>query len=114
MVKKILVVDDEKDILTTIKNILEYEGYEVTAEIDSRKAVLLSAKNEYDLIILDVLMPFSGEETAKLIRKGVKGNPKIVFCTVVARPDVNMEGINGFIEKPIDPKRFAAQVKKFV
>ncbi len=114
MVKSILVVDDEKDILSTIKSLLTPEGYNVITEPDGRKAVELTKKNKYNLILLDVRMPFSGEEVLKLMRKEAIGNPKIVFCTVMSRPDVNLSGSNGFIQKPLDPKRFIADVKKYV
>ncbi len=114
MAKKILVVDDEKDMLNTIGDLLKPEGYEVTLEQNSRKSIELSKENKYDLILLDVRMPFFGEDTLKIMRKEATGNPKIVFCTVMSRPDVNVEGSNGFIQKPIDPKRFLEEVKKYL
>ena len=112
--KKILIVDDEKDILTTMESILEPEGYEITTEQDGKKSVELTEQKKYDLILLDVRMPFSGEEVLKLMREHALGNPKIVFCTVVARPDVDISNANGYIQKPIDPKRFLEEVKEYL
>lgn len=114
MVKKILVVDDEKDILLTIKSLLISEGYEVTIEQDGRRAVELVKEKKYNLILLDIRMPLSGEEVLKMMRKEAIGNPKIVFCTVMSRPDVDLAGSNGFIQKPLDPKRFIADVRKYL
>ena len=94
MVKKILIVDDDSDILVTMKNILEPEGFEITIEQDGKKSIELSKENKYDLILLDVMMPLSGEEVLTQMRQVALGKPKIVFCTVVARPDVNMKNHN--------------------
>ena len=46
--KKILIVDDEKDILTTMESILEPEGYEITTEQDGKKSVELTEQKKYD------------------------------------------------------------------
>ena len=54
---KILVVDDEKLLVKGIKFNLEHEGYQVESAYDGRMAVDLARSGEYDLIILDVMMP---------------------------------------------------------
>ena len=62
---KILVVDDEKLLVKGVKFNLENEGYEVTAAYDGAAAVELAKKENFDLIVMDVMMPgLSGSEPA--------------------------------------------------
>lgn len=66
----ILVVDDEEDILVTLKDILEDEGYKVDIEANPRNALEKIRQNEYDLVISDLKMPkMSGEELLEEVRK---------------------------------------------
>lgn len=66
----ILVVDDEEDILITLKDILEDEGYRVDIEIDPTKAINRIKSNDYDLVISDIKMPkMTGEELLEEVRK---------------------------------------------
>jgi len=116
MGKKILVIDDDSDILNTIRDLLESGkmGYEVTAELDGRKAIELAKENKYDLILIDVMMPFPGREVAKILKDEAIGNPKLVFCTVVPKPEVELKDMHGFIQKPLDPKKFLSDIKKLL
>lgn len=67
---KILVVDDERLLVKGIKFNLEYEGYQVDAAYDGRTAVDLAHSGNYDLLILDVMMPeIDGLEACMRIRK---------------------------------------------
>ena len=67
---KILVVDDEKLLVKGIKFNLENEGYQVTAAYDGASAVELAKKEEFDLVILDLMMPvLSGTEACMQIRE---------------------------------------------
>ncbi|MBI2629493.1 response regulator [Candidatus Pacearchaeota archaeon] len=111
---KILIVDDEADVLTTMKNIVEREGYEATAEQDSRKAVILAKTINYDLVILDIMMPgLNGEETAELMKKDAKGSPKMLFCTIVPKNEIEkLFLVDGFIQKPLDYKKFTDEIKR--
>lgn len=66
----ILVVDDEEDILVTLKDILEEEGYTVDIESNPKDALEKIKQNEYDLVISDLKMPsMSGEELLEEVRK---------------------------------------------
>ena len=67
---KILVVDDEKLLVKGVKFNLENEGYEVTAAYDGAAAVELAKKENFDLIVMDVMMPgLSGSEACMQIRE---------------------------------------------
>ncbi len=114
---KILHVDDEADILTVVKTILEKEGYEVTSVPNGKDALKNIELNGFSLIILDIMMPdMSGWDLFTRIAE-VKPNYKIIFLSIV---DVSEErqkvlkeaGIKDYIKKPFDRDDFVARVKK--
>lgn len=66
----ILVVDDEEDILATLKDILEEEGYKVDTEVNPKDALEKIRNNDYDLVISDIKMPkMTGEQLLEEVRK---------------------------------------------
>src|SRR3972149_3862084 len=70
MAKKILIVDDEEDIVNLVRMILEDAGYQVYASTDGREALEKLRKDTYDLVLLDLMMPFfSGWEVLKELRE---------------------------------------------
>src|SRR3989344_1097897 len=83
--KKILIVDDEKDITTSVKMLLDNMGYSVTTVNSGKEALQALQKDKFDLVLLDMLMPeMSGDQVAKKIRENPKTkNQKIAFLTVV-------------------------------
>jgi len=73
MSKKILVVDDEPDTITTIQFILEQKGYSVLTAINGYEALGAALAEEPDLIILDVLLPkINGYEVSRIIKEEVR------------------------------------------
>ena len=63
MAKKILVVDDKKELLTLLKQYLSQEGFEISTACDGREALYAARQQNPDLIILDLMMPeMSGYE----------------------------------------------------
>lgn len=70
MAKKVLVVDDEKVIIKGLRFSLEQDGMEVACAYDGEEALTLAEKNEYDVILLDVMLPkLSGFEVCQKIRE---------------------------------------------
>jgi two-component system alkaline phosphatase synthesis response regulator PhoP len=114
--KKILLVDDEKDIVEFLKYNLEQEDYEVVVGYDGEEA--LEKLNETpDLIILDIMMPkLDGFEACKRIRekKDFEHTP-IIFLTAKAGEANEIKGLelgaSDYIQKPISPKKLIARVK---
>lgn len=107
-IKKILLVDDEHDILTSVKTLLSKEGYEINAVNSGKKALQALKKDKFDIILLDILMPeMSGNEVAEKIRNDPKTkNQKIVFLSVVTLGEqgkIEMKKLRPFdyIQKPI-------------
>lgn len=114
--KKILLVDDEKDIVEFLSYNLEEEGFSVVCGYDGIDALNKLAEKP-DLIILDIMMPkLDGFETCKKIRgtKGFEHTP-IIFLTAKSGEVNEIHGLelgaNDYIQKPISPKKLIARVK---
>ena len=72
---RILVVDDEARIRQIIRKYAEFEGFEVEEAVDGMQAIEICRKEDFDLIIMDVMMPeMDGFEATAIIRKSEKGN----------------------------------------
>ena len=110
----LLVVDDEKDIVELVSRFAEYEGFTVDTANNGKKAVDLCGNNEYDLIILDIMMPeMDGFTVCKEIRKKKK-TPIIMLSALGAEYDKLMGfelGIDDYVVKPFSPRELMARVK---
>jgi len=117
MAKKIMVVDDEPDILTTVGKILEMSGYEVIRAVDGRDCLSKLNADTPDLILLDIMMPeMNGWDVAARIKENPRwNNIPIVFLT--AKGDVMSKGMGSlaaedYITKPFDIKDLKNRVEK--
>lgn len=117
MSKEVMVVDDEKDIRETMKNILEPEGYDVvTAKNGDEALKKLKNGKKPDLILLDIMMPGT---PAREVVKRIK-NTKIIFVSVVKISEAEkenlfkQENIVGYIQKPFDTDDLIKQVEDAV
>lgn len=113
---KILLVDDEKDIVEFLQYNLVKEGYTVLTAFDGREALSKLYENP-DLIILDIMMPgLNGFEVYKQIRKtrGFEETP-VIFLTAKSSEVDEISGLelgaSDYIRKPISPKKLLARVK---
>ena len=110
---KILVVDDEPKIREVIKEYAEFSGYEVTEVADGMSAVGLCKLNDYDLIIMDIMMPkLDGFSACKEIKK-TKDIPVIMLSARGEEYDklFGFElGIDDYVVKPFSPKELMARV----
>jgi len=111
---KILVVDDEKNIVELIKYNLEKEGYDVIACYDGYEAVNLARQEKPDLMILDIMLPGQGGlEVCRILRK----ETKIPIIMATARGEeidkiLGLElGADDYITKPFSPRELVARVK---
>ncbi|MDD5922074.1 MAG: response regulator transcription factor [Eubacteriales bacterium] len=111
--EKLLVVDDEAKIREVIREYAEFNSYEVEEAEDGMEAVRLVKKNDYDLIILDIMMPkLDGFSTCKEIKK-IKDIPIIMLSARGEEYDklFGFElGIDDYVEKPFSPKELMARV----
>jgi two-component system alkaline phosphatase synthesis response regulator PhoP len=114
---KILLVDDEQDILEIISYNLKQEGYQVITATNGREAVEKATKELPDLIILDVMMPeMDGMEACEHIRKNeTLKNTIITFLTARGEDYSQVAGFDAgaddYITKPVRPKVLLSKVK---
>jgi DNA-binding response OmpR family regulator len=116
--KKILIVEDERDIVKALMIRLQTSGYEVVSAFDGAQGVFMAHKEKPDLIILDIRMPSGdGFSVAEQLGKSVDTlNIPIIFLT--GSPEMNSEqraqelGARFFIKKPYDPEELLDAVKR--
>jgi two-component system cell cycle response regulator DivK len=115
---KILVIEDNEQNLYLVRFILEKNDYEVFAVMDGESGIEMAASLRPDLILLDIQLPLmDGYAVARSLRR----NPDLADTPIVAvtsyamtgdREKTMEAGCNGYIEKPIDPDIFMAQVEQ--
>ena len=117
--KKIMVVDDEPDILFTAGQMLEMNGYDVVKVDDGKKCLDELEKSVPDLVLLDIMMPeISGWDVAAKIKENPKWNDiPIIFLT--AKGDTMSIGMSGlasedYIVKPFDIKDLKERIEKIL
>ena len=115
--KKILIVDDEPDILEFLQYNLKREGYEVVTASDGKQAIVVAERERPDLIILDIMMPeMDGVETCRVLRSHKDfAEVPVAFLTArdedfsqIAALDV---GGDDYITKPIKPRVLVSRIQ---
>lgn len=116
IVKKILIADDEPDILEIIQFNLQAEGYEVTTAKNGDEAIELAKKHQPNLIILDVMMPGkNGIEVCNILRmQPAFKDTLIVFLSALNDESTEVRGLetgaDDYLTKPISPKVLLSKV----
>ncbi|MFA6357899.1 MAG: response regulator [Candidatus Omnitrophota bacterium] len=118
MLKKILIVDDEPDLLAVTVARLETSGYEVLQAASSEEALEVLKKNKPDLILLDLLLPdMQGGTLCKQLKADpeFKQIPIIIFTASIIRiPEKIIEmGADAYILKPFEPADLLFKIKEF-
>jgi len=118
--KRVLIVDDEPDIVESLKFGLELEGIECLEAYDGEEA-LLKAKREYpDLILLDIMMPkLSGYKVCRLLKfdRRYKSIPIIMLTARAQKQDIELGGETGadeYVTKPFDIDNLTVLVKGYL
>ena len=110
----ILVVDDNKEIVYSIGELLKYEGYQVMSAYDGMQALNVLEQNKIDLILLDVMMPrLNGLSTLMKLREKHK-IPVIILSAKTEESDKVsglIMGADDYVEKPYNPAELMARVK---
>jgi DNA-binding response OmpR family regulator len=119
--KRIMVVDDDPDILITIRRIFEKEGYEVFTVDSGMDCIKELERGFKGIILLDIMMPFmDGWDTIEEITKrGLTKNVVISILTAKGIPDRNricaLESyIYKYITKPFDVKELVTNVRQMI
>ena len=121
MEKRLMVVDDDPDILISIRKIFENEGYEVFT-VDSGKDCIKELERGFKgIILMDIMMPFmDGWDTIEeIIKKGYAKNVIISILTARGTPDrEKMRGLESYIfdyiTKPFDIKKLIFDVRQMI
>lgn len=114
---KILLVDDEPDILEIVGYNLQQEGFQIFKATNGREAIAMAKKEIPQLIIMDVMMPeMDGMEACETIRKIPELNDVIVTFLTARSEDYSQVagfdvGADDYISKPIKPKLLVSKVK---
>ena len=114
---RVLVVDDEEKIRNVIKEYAEFEGYEIDEAADGMEAIAKCKTQDYDIIIMDVMMPkLDGFSSIKEIRK-IKNRPVIMLSARGEEYDklFGFEiGVDDYVVKPFSPKELMARINAVI
>jgi len=113
MADKVLVVDDSKEDLAAMKAILEKNNCEVVIASNGAEAIEQLASDGFKVALVDIKMPtLSGYDLARLLRERVKHKVRIIYISIVPAQEVDMDGVDGFVQKPFSPESLMAEVNK--
>lgn len=118
--KKILIVDDEQDIVETLKFMLEAEGYECFCAYDGENGLTLAKEIIPDLMILDVMMPkINGYKISRLLKYDTKYKDiPIIMVTARSQEEDKLigqeTGVNEYITKPFELDDIIKKVKEYL
>jgi len=112
---KILIIDDEKSIRATLRDILEYEKYSVEEAKDGEEGWALISKNEYDIVLCDIKMPKM--DGIEVLEKAMEAGIDTQFIMISAHGNIETaveatkKGAYDFIQKPPDLNRLLLTVR---
>lgn len=116
MTKKVLIVDDEPNIVMSLEFLMKKAGFEVAVATDGEEALAQVAKLSPDLVLLDVMMPKkSGYEVCEALRADpARAGMKVVMLTAKGRETEVAKGMalgaDAYVTKPFSTKDLVAQV----
>ncbi len=118
-VAKILVVDDEKDVVELLSFLLQKDGYDIVTACNGREALEKVAAENPDLILLDVMMPEMDGYTVQtklLENPNTKSIPIVILTAKGQLRDVFAvaSNVTAYIEKPFDPKTLRQKIQESI
>jgi two-component system, cell cycle response regulator DivK len=120
MKHKILLIEDNEQNRYMATFLLEKHGYEVESAVDGPTGIEAAARIRPSLILLDIQLPkMDGYAVARELRRNpVLGDTPVVAVTSYAMPGDREKtiaaGCNGYIEKPINPDTFVAEIERYI
>ena len=114
---RILLVDDDPDVIEIIRFNLDHEGYGISTASDGKKAIEEAKKEVPHLIVMDVMMPnMDGIEACRLLRKDPRFNETIIMFLTARGEDYSHlaafdAGADDYVTKPIKPRVLVSKVK---
>ena len=120
MGNKVLIVDDDPDIVTAIKFSLELEGLQTVAAYDGEQALEAVKKETPDVIVLDGMLPeINGYKIARLLKfdEAFRATPILMVTARAQQDDMKLgreTGVDEYITKPFDMGDLVAMVKRYL
>ncbi|MDY0099677.1 MAG: response regulator transcription factor [Bacteroidales bacterium] len=113
---KILICEDNPLAMKTLSIILGREGFETDTAADGKEAIGLLQTNEYDLLVVDIHLPYhSGLELVKFLRSDLGKDTPVIVLSAFSDPQMQHQagelGISGYIVKPFDPSELIRKIK---
>ena len=114
MDKRILVVDDDEELVDFLEDYLEKDGYDVEGTYNGKEALQLFRKREFDLVVLDLMLPeMDGYKVCKRMRR--ESETPIIMLTARTSDDEKIKGLNlgadDYITKPFSPGELLARIR---
>lgn len=120
MSKKILVVDDEPDILKVVVFRLKSLGYEIFSAVDGKQALELIKAEKPDLVLLDYRLPFmDGLEVTKSVKNDESLKHTVIILLTASGGEyiedmVKYAGVDDYLKKPFDSQELLDKIKKYL
>lgn len=112
---KILIIDDEKSIRNTLKEILSYEGYDVSEAQDGAEGIKLAEKDKFDIILSDIKMPkMDGIEVLEKLQELTPETPVVMISghgNIETAVEAIRKGAFDYISKPLDLNRMLVTIR---
>ncbi|MCG3175745.1 MAG: Alkaline phosphatase synthesis transcriptional regulatory protein PhoP [Candidatus Omnitrophica bacterium] len=116
--KKILIVDDETDLVDILRHRLERAGYQVVTAYDGEQAMAIAHEQRPDLILLDIIMPRLDGQTVLRLLRADDGYREIKIVMVTACSDEDnrtlalKNGANDYISKPVELQGLCGKIEE--
>lgn len=115
---KILIAEDDELMLRTLEFRLKKDGHEILIARDGQQAIALIDEQQPDLVITDIMMPYSsGMEIVGYIRQKYQQNIKVIVLSGMGQENVILEafqmGADDYITKPFSPNELSVRVNRF-
>jgi two-component system cell cycle response regulator DivK len=120
MSKRILVVEDQEDNRTILRDLLGAAGYELIEAADGAEGVKLAQQEKPDLILMDIQLPvMDGYEATRRIKgdAALKSTPIIAVTSYALSGDeakARAAGCDGYVTKPFSPRELLAKVREYL
>lgn len=116
---RILVAEDEPIMLKTIELRLKKDGYDVVAVSDGREAMLQIRENTPDMLITDIMMPYSsGLELVSLVKQEIRKQIPVIILSAMGQEEIVLKafklGADDFLNKPFSPNELSIRVKRLI
>ncbi|MFM9197434.1 MAG: response regulator transcription factor [Planctomycetia bacterium] len=117
--KRVLLVDDDSEIVESMRTVLESRGYEILVARDGNQGLMMAETEEPDLVVLDMMMPKrSGFLVLEKLRRGLKAPVRVVMITAKEgsrhKAYAEMLGVDDYIRKPFAMDRLLESVDRLL